>query len=64
MKISNAFKLAALCAAFGVSAAASAAAALTDAERQQLCRSLLKYCELDTLAMVMIWEHINYDLMQ
>ena len=26
-------------------------------EREAIIRGLLKYCELDTLAMVMIWEH-------
>jgi len=29
-------------------------------ERQAIIRGLLKYCELDTLAMVMIFEHWNY----
>lgn len=28
-------------------------------EREQLISALKKYCELDTLAMVMIWEHIR-----
>ena len=28
-------------------------------ERNKLSKSLLKYCELDTLAMVMIYEHLN-----
>lgn len=32
-------------------------------ERESLRKSLLKYCELDTLAMVMIWEHITFDLL-
>jgi hypothetical protein len=27
-----------------------------EAERQATCKALLRYCELDTLAMVMIWE--------
>ena len=31
-------------------------------ERNALKESLLKYCELDTLAMVMIYEHLNYIL--
>jgi hypothetical protein len=31
-------------------------------ERQFIRRSLLKYCELDTLAMVMIWEEWNHQL--
>ncbi len=26
-------------------------------ERNAIIQGLLKYCELDTLAMVMIWEH-------
>lgn len=30
---------------------------MSDAERQAVIQGLLKYCELDTLAMVMIWEH-------
>ncbi len=25
-------------------------------ERKAVCQALLRYCELDTLAMVMIWE--------
>lgn len=29
---------------------------MTDYEREEICRALLKYCELDTLAMVMIYE--------
>lgn len=29
---------------------------MTEAERQQLRSALLKYCELDTLAMVMVYE--------
>jgi hypothetical protein len=30
-------------------------------ERNALREALLQYCELDTLAMVMIWEHwLNY----
>jgi hypothetical protein len=28
-------------------------------ERGQISAALLKYCELDTLAMVMIYEHLN-----
>jgi hypothetical protein len=28
-------------------------------ERNKLSKSLLKYCELDTLAMVMIYEHLD-----
>jgi hypothetical protein len=30
-----------------------------DAERERIAKGLLKYCELDTLAMVMIWEYWN-----
>lgn len=32
---------------------------MSDEERQAIEKSLLKYCELDTLAMVMIWEGWN-----
>ena len=32
---------------------------MSDAERESIRKALLKYCELDTLAMVMIWEHWN-----
>jgi hypothetical protein len=28
-------------------------------ERKKLIDALLRYCELDTLAMVMIWEHFR-----
>lgn len=31
-------------------------------ERDELTKSLLKYCELDTLAMVMVYEHFRNDL--
>ncbi|WP_282054516.1 DUF2779 domain-containing protein [Maribacter luteus] len=31
-------------------------------ERDEITNALLKYCELDTLAMVMIYEHFKYDL--
>jgi len=30
---------------------------MTDVEREALRKALLQYCELDTLAMVMIYEH-------
>ncbi len=30
---------------------------MSDTERKSIIQGLLKYCELDTLAMVMIWEH-------
>ena len=29
-------------------------------ERKKIVEGLLRYCELDTLAMVMIYEHWNY----
>jgi hypothetical protein len=29
---------------------------MSEAERQELQTGLLRYCELDTLAMVMLWE--------
>lgn len=32
---------------------------MTKAERNELTKALLKYCELDTLAMVMIYEHLR-----
>ncbi|WP_310555996.1 DUF2779 domain-containing protein [Flavobacterium sp.] len=31
-------------------------------ERNEITQGLLKYCELDTLAMVMIYEHFKYDI--
>lgn len=34
---------------------------MPDRERKELLRGLLKYCELDTLAMVMIYEHLKND---
>lgn len=34
------------------------------AEKKELCSALLKYCELDTLAMVMIYEHFRELLKQ
>jgi hypothetical protein len=30
---------------------------MTESERQATIKALLSYCELDTLAMVMLWEH-------
>ena len=30
---------------------------MSDLESQEVQKALLKYCELDTLAMVMIWEY-------
>ena len=32
---------------------------MSDAERDEITRSLLRYCELDTLAMVMVHEHFE-----
>lgn len=32
---------------------------MSDAEREKVTQALLRYCELDTFAMVMIWEHWN-----
>lgn len=32
---------------------------MTDQEREELVSGLKKYCELDTLAMVMLWEHFK-----
>jgi hypothetical protein len=37
---------------------------MTDAERQEIKKALLKYCELDTLAMVMIYEHFRFDILK
>jgi hypothetical protein len=33
---------------------------MTDREREKIKSALLRYCELDTFAMVMIWEHWNH----
>lgn len=35
---------------------------MSESERSELTSALLKYCELDTLAMVMIYEHFKFDL--
>ncbi|MGV1012544.1 MAG: DUF2779 domain-containing protein [Flavobacterium sp.] len=35
---------------------------MTSNERNEITQGLLKYCELDTLAMVMIYEHFKYDI--
>ncbi|MCB9092166.1 MAG: hypothetical protein H6620_06360 [Halobacteriovoraceae bacterium] len=32
---------------------------MSDEEREKVKGALLRYCELDTFAMVMIWEHWN-----
>ena len=34
-------------------------ASISDLERKSIVKGLLKYCELDTLAMVMVWEYWN-----
>ena len=31
---------------------------MSEKERAEITKGLLKYCELDTLAMVMIYEHL------
>ena len=36
---------------------------MSDDERKELREALLRYCELDTLAMVMIYEYFVYDLL-
>jgi hypothetical protein len=36
--------------------------AMTEAEREQVRQSLLKYCEIDTLAMVVLWESFRAEL--
>lgn len=35
---------------------------MSENERAVITQGLLKYCELDTLAMVMVYEHFKYDL--
>lgn len=35
---------------------------MTTKERDEITQGLLKYCELDTLAMVMIYEHFRHDV--
>ena len=37
---------------------------MSEPERTELTNALLKYCELDTLAMVMIFEHFKEDLIK
>jgi hypothetical protein len=37
---------------------------MTAAEREEIKKALLKYCELDTLAMVMIYEHFRFDILK
>ena len=36
---------------------------MTKIEREEITNGLLKYCELDTLAMVMIYEHFRFDVL-
>lgn len=36
---------------------------MTKLEREEITKGLLKYCELDTLAMVMIYEHFRFDIL-
>lgn len=36
---------------------------MTKIEREEITNGLLKYCELDTLAMVMIYEHFRFDIL-
>jgi hypothetical protein len=33
---------------------------ISDTERELIAKGLLKYCELDTLAMVLLWEYWNH----
>jgi len=35
---------------------------MSDIESREIQKALLKYCELDTLAMVMIWEYWEREL--
>lgn len=37
---------------------------MTTKERNEITQGLLKYCELDTLAMVMIYEYFKYDIIE
>jgi hypothetical protein len=37
---------------------------MTAAERDEIKKALLSYCELDTLAMVMIYEHFRFDILK
>ena len=37
---------------------------MTDAELQEIKNALLKYCELDTMAMIMIYEHFRFDILK
>jgi hypothetical protein len=33
--------------------------AMSDAERSRIAEGLLRYCELDTMAMVFLWEYFT-----
>ena len=33
---------------------------MTSGERERIVKALLKYCELDTFAMVLVWEGLAY----
>ncbi len=35
---------------------------MPETERENVIKGLLRYCELDTFAMVLIWEFFNYEL--
>jgi hypothetical protein len=37
---------------------------MSEKERSEITKGLLKCCELDTLAMVMIYEHFKEDLIK
>ena len=37
---------------------------MTGTEREEIKKALLSYCELDTLAMVMIYEHFRFDILK
>ena len=34
---------------------------MPEAERERIIEGLLKYCELDTMAMVFLWEYFNFE---
>jgi len=37
---------------------------MTDEEREKVFSGLLRYCELDTFAMVLLWEFWNFEISQ
>jgi ribosome recycling factor len=37
---------------------------MTENERKEITKGVLKYCELDTLAMVMIYEHFKEEVIK